>query len=109
MILSLGVWLEGKNRFFDPNRKDQKCLLINWACQPIKRIPISAFPSLHKGSFMLKLCPVSTRNGEATQDCLDRNILTQEDGDKRFPIYERPHSVKLTRKARLPAGLTCAR
>jgi len=63
----------------------------------------------HKGSFMLKLCPVRTRNGEATQDCLDRNILTQEDGDKRFPIYERPHSVKLTRKARLPAGLTCSR
>ena len=58
---------------------------------------------------MLKLCPVRTRNGEATQECLDRNILSQEDGDKRFPIYERPHSVKLTRKARLPAGLTCSR
>ena len=26
-ILSVGVWLEGKNRFFDTNRKDRNCML----------------------------------------------------------------------------------
>ena len=28
-ILSVGVWLEGKNRFFDTNRKDQNCISLN--------------------------------------------------------------------------------
>ena len=64
----------------------------------------------HKGSFQLKLCPVAGREREASQECLDRNVLTQLDGEEeRFPIYESPHSIRLTRRAELPAGLTCSR
>ena len=63
----------------------------------------------HKGHFQLKLCPVRGRDREATQECLDNNVLTQLDGSDSFPIYERPHSVLVTRQVRLPPGLTCAR
>ena len=63
----------------------------------------------HKGTFQLKLCPLGPRDSEATQACLDEHPLSQVDGAEEFLITEVPHTVTLTRTARLPPGLTCAR
>merc|ERR1712107_20230 len=63
----------------------------------------------HRGHFQLKLCPLSSRSREATQDCLDQHPITQLNGDDQFHIYESPHFVRITRKALLPARLTCSR
>lgn len=40
----------------------------------------------HLGYFEFRLCPKSSAKELVTQDCLDRNLLTLDDGSTRFPI-----------------------
>jgi len=63
----------------------------------------------HKGRFQFKLCPVRGRQ-EATQACLDRNIITDEkDGANEFVFAQTKQKLTLSFKGRLPRGLTCQR
>jgi len=62
----------------------------------------------HKGRFQFKLCPVRGRN-EATQACLDRNVMVNADGSDNFVIEETKQKTKINFKGRLPRNLLCDR
>ena len=40
----------------------------------------------HLGWFEFRLCPKSSAKELVTQECLDRHLLTLDDGSTRFPI-----------------------
>jgi len=63
----------------------------------------------HRGRFSLKLCPLTKRMNEATQECLDQHPLTQLDGEDEFPIFETKMKATLHMKARLPQNVICKR
>ncbi|XP_023322766.1 uncharacterized protein LOC111697106 [Eurytemora carolleeae] len=62
----------------------------------------------HKGRFQFKLCPVNGRE-EATQDCLDQNIILSPDGSDNFPIEVSKQKINLNFRGKLPQGLICTR
>ncbi|XP_043205893.1 uncharacterized protein LOC122372583 [Amphibalanus amphitrite] len=60
----------------------------------------------HKGFIQFKICSVPGFDTEATQECLDRHVLTVADSEvTEIPIHPRDRRVKVW--LQLPAGLTC--
>ena len=49
-ILSVGVWLEGKNQFFDTNRKDRNRILVVWYLEMRPKPPVKTRHFWHGAS-----------------------------------------------------------
>ena len=60
----------------------------------------------HKGYFEFRLCNVDGMAGDATQNCLDRNILQDENGNTKIYIPG-GKTGKFTSRLVLPSGLSC--
>ncbi len=63
----------------------------------------------HKGFFEFRLCDVAKANndGEATQQCLNQNLLKDTFGRMKIPCL--PGTGKFTSKLLLPATMSCTR
>ena len=56
-----------------------------------------------------RICPNNDIHKEATQDCLDRHVLTLTNGSTRYYIpRDRRATFDLTVSLVLPRGLTCS-
>lgn len=60
----------------------------------------------HYGYFQFSLCNVDHQRGEATQECLDRNVLSDLHGQKHIYI-ERGKTGTMKFQLKLPAGFRC--
>ncbi|CAF1047713.1 unnamed protein product [Adineta ricciae] len=60
----------------------------------------------HVGFMELRLCPLDDPNREATQECLDENLLFIESFGTHYPVNEGTDTILL--KVHLPAGLSCS-
>ena len=60
----------------------------------------------HRGHFEFRLCAKKSAREMVTQECLDRNLLTLEDGMTSYQI-ENPAIGFYFPMVRLPQGLTC--
>lgn len=62
----------------------------------------------HRGYFEFRLCPIDDISGDATWDCLNKNLLSihGQGADKRFRIHDStPKKYQMT--VDLPDGLEC--
>ncbi|XP_011296924.1 uncharacterized protein [Fopius arisanus] len=60
----------------------------------------------HYGYFEFRICRLTVRNEDATQECLDENLLNQENGTARY--YPGPGNRIFESFYKLPKTVTCA-
>ncbi|XP_034948651.1 uncharacterized protein [Chelonus insularis] len=60
----------------------------------------------HRGYFEFKICPMTVKGKEVTQDCLDKTVLAMSNGTARY--YPGPGNKIFETLYKLPDDLTCA-
>ncbi|XP_041356320.1 uncharacterized protein LOC121373666 [Gigantopelta aegis] len=63
----------------------------------------------HGGYFEFRLCPLKSYMMEATQACLDRLLLEQPDGSRKYHVDQKLRAQVFSVRLRLPKSVTCDR
>lgn len=63
----------------------------------------------HKGNFQFRVCNIDGWQGDATEECLDKTVLADLNGNKEIPIRTEDGTGMMNFKLQLPSDLSCTR